>query len=71
MGQMMDKTAYEGLVKKDIEWLDKMMAEHSPHSLEGRHLRDIAICSSCLIYGEPMEGMCTNPFCREHKKRED
>ena len=67
MGMMMDKSAYEGLVKQDIEWLDKMMEEHSPHSLEGKHLRDIAICSICLLYGERMENMCPNPFCKHNR----
>ena len=62
----MDKSAYEGLVKQDIEWLDKMMEEHSPHSLEGKHLRDIAICSVCLLYGDGIERMCPNPFCKQH-----
>ena len=70
MGQMMCKSAYEKLVREDIAWLDKMMAEHAPHSLEGRHLRDIAICSSCLMYDEQIEGMCPNPLCRRNRKEE-
>lgn len=64
MGMMMDKPAYEELVKQDIEWLDKIMKANCPHSLEGKHLRDIAICSVCLLYGEEMKGMCSNPFCK-------
>lgn len=64
----MDKSAYEKLIKEDVAWLNKMMAEHSPDSLEGRHLRDIAICSCCLQYGEAIEGMCPNSLCKLNKK---
>ena len=63
---MMCKSAYEKLVRQDIEWLDNVMKEHSPDSLEGRHLRDIAICSVCLLYGSKMEGMCPNPLCKKN-----
>ena len=69
MGMKMNKSAYESLVKQDIEWLDKMMEEHSPHSLEGRHLRNIAICSVCLLYDEGIEGMCPNPFCKHNRPK--
>ena len=71
MGMRIDKSAYECLVKQDIEWLDKIMAEHSPHSLEGKHLRSIAICSVCLLYGSKMEGMCPNPLCKRGAPKQE
>lgn len=67
---MMCKSAYEKLVREDIAWLDKTMAENNPHSLEGKHLRDIAICSVCLLYGEKMEDLCPNPFCKTYNRKE-
>ena len=71
MGMIICKSAYEKLVKQDIGWLDKMMEEHSPYSLEGKHLRDIAICSVCLLYGSKMEGMCPNPLCKRGAPKQE
>jgi len=67
----MCKSAHKKLVREDIAWLDKTMAETNPHSLEGKHLRDIAICSVCLLYGEKMEDLCPNPLCKTYNRKEN
>ena len=52
MGFMMNREAYQKLVDEDIEWLDKIMTEHDPHSLEGKHIREIVKNSVDRIYGK-------------------
>ena len=52
MGFMMNREAYQKLVDEDIEWLDKIMTEHDPHSLEGKHIREIVKSSVDMIYGK-------------------
>lgn len=52
MGFPMNREAYQKLVDEDIEWLDKMMKEHAPNSLEGNHIREIVRCSVERIYGK-------------------
>lgn len=52
MGFMMNREAYQKLVDGDIDWLDKIMAEHDPHSLEGNHIREIVRSSVDRIYGK-------------------
>lgn len=52
MGFQMNREAYQKLVDEDIEWLDKMMKEHDPNSLEGNHIREIVRCSVERIYGK-------------------
>jgi hypothetical protein len=41
MGLLVNTTTYKKMVKQDIEWLDKMMLEYNPDSLEGKHIRNI------------------------------
>lgn len=41
MGLHVNATTYKKMVKQDIEWLDKIMLEHNPDSLEGKHIRNI------------------------------
>lgn len=38
---VVNATTYKKMVKQDIEWLDKIMLEHNPDSLEGKHIRII------------------------------
>lgn len=52
MSIRLNKEAYEKLIKEDIEWLDKMIAEHSPNSLEGWHIRDVLQDSIRTHYGD-------------------
>jgi len=52
MGMTMNRSAYQKLVDEDIEWLDKMMKEHAPNSLEGNHIREIVRNSVDRIYGK-------------------
>lgn len=41
MGLHVNATTYKKMVKQDIEWLDKIMLEHNPDSLEGKYIRNI------------------------------
>lgn len=41
MGLHVNETTYKKMVKQDIEWLNKIMLEHNPDSLEGKHIRTI------------------------------
>ena len=52
MSIRLNKEAYEKLIKEDIEWLDKIIAEHSPNSLEGWHIRDVLQDSIRTHYGD-------------------
>ena len=51
MGFMIDKSSYQKLVDEDLKWLDDIMAKHDPHSLEGKHIRDIVVWSVGALYG--------------------
>ena len=52
MSIRLNKEAYEELIRGDLEWLDKMIAEHSPNSLEGWHIRDVLQDSIRTHYGD-------------------
>ena len=41
MGLAIIKDAYKYLVDGDIAWVEKMMQEHCPNSLEGKHIIEI------------------------------
>ena len=50
MGFTMSKSSYQKLVDEDIKWLDNIMAEHDPYSLEGKHIRSIVEHSPEYLY---------------------
>lgn len=41
MGMPINKDSYKYLIDGDIEWVKKMMDEHSPNSLEGQHIIEV------------------------------
>ena len=41
MGLAINKDAYKYLIDGDIAWVEKMMQEYSPNSLEGKHIIEV------------------------------
>ena len=41
MGIILNTDAYKKLIEADISWLEKIMEEHCPDSLEGKHIKEV------------------------------
>ena len=50
MGMVMDRKSFEKLIDEDIKWVKDIMADHCPHSLEGKHVIECLGMMPELLY---------------------
>lgn len=50
MGMIVDRKTFETLIDGDLKWLENIMKEHDPHSLEGKHIVDCLKMMPELLY---------------------
>lgn len=50
MGMIVDRKTFETLIDGDLKWLENIMKEHDPHSLECKHIVDCLKMMPELLY---------------------